>query len=345
MRMLVAGAAGFIGSHIAEAAVAAGHEVRAAILATDDPAPLRSLGLPVVTGDLTDPLVARRAVGGCEVVLNASGRAGDYNTLDELTRANVTTAEALVSAARDCGVRRFVHASSYMVSIGGSFQHWAGGVIDDRTPQRFEYWRWDFYGRSKVAAEQAIMRARGEGRLEVVILRIGWVYGPRDRTSFPSLVDIVRSGLGTVVGSGRNHLGLVYVTDVADAFLLAATATEAGGPFVVAGVADASPVTQAEYLNAIADLVGAHSPRIRVPFRLADGLGRTMETTWHRLGRPRRPLLTSFAVHLLGRDQVFDSDGVRAAYGWEPKVAFSDGIRRTMSWLQSDQSAPSGQVS
>jgi len=338
MRILVAGAAGFIGSHIAEAALTAGHDVRAAIQATDDPAALRTLGLEPVVGDLADPKVALRAVDGCEVVLNAAGRAGDYNTFAELDHANVATATTLVAAAEAGGVRRFVHASSYMVSIGGSFQHWAGGVIDDQTPQRFEYWRWDFYGRSKVAAEQAVMRARDDGRLEVVPLRIGWVYGPRDRTSFPSLVDIVRSGLGTVVGSGRNHLGLVYVTDVADVFLLAATTANAGGPFVVAGTADESPTTQTEYLNAIADLVGAHAPRIRVPFRLADGMGRTMETTWHRLGRRHRPLLTSFAVHLLGRDQVFDAGGVRAAYGWEPQVAFADGIQRTMSWLQADQS-------
>jgi nucleoside-diphosphate-sugar epimerase len=345
MRMLVAGAAGFLGSHIAEAAVAAGHDVRTAIQTTDDPAVLHKLGLEPIVGDLTDPIAARRAVEDCEVVLNASGRAGDYNTFDELNRANVSTAATLAAAAQQAGVRRFVHASSYMVSIGGSFQHWAGGVIDDRTPKHFEYSRWDFYGRSKVAAEVAVMREGEEGGLEVVPLRIGWVYGPRDRTSFPSLVDIVRSGLGTIVGSGRNHLGLVYVTDVADAFLLAATASEASGPLVVAGVADQAPITQTEYMNAIAALVGAHAPRIRVPFRLADGIGQTMEAAWHRLGRPHRPLLTSFAVHLLGRDQVFDVSGAKAAYGWAPQVTFADGIQRTMSWLQAEQSTAAGSVS
>ena len=337
MHVLVAGAAGFIGSHIAEAAVAAGHDVRVVLHPNDDPSALDGLDVERVVADLTDPEAALRAVDGCEVVLNASGRAGDYNPVGQLDHANVATAGTLVAAAKAAGVRRVVHASSYMVSIGGSFQHWGGGIIDDRTPSAFEYYRWDTYGRSKVAAEAAIEAARGAEGPELVLLRIGWVYGPRDRTSFPSLVDIVRSGLGTVMGSGRNHLGLTYVTDVADAFILAASAEHPGGPFVVAGVADDRPITQREYLDAIAGLVGVHTPRIRVPFVMADAMGRVMETTWHALRRPRRPLLTSFAVHLLGRDQVFNSAGARAALGWQPRVSFADGMGRTMSWLDADR--------
>jgi nucleoside-diphosphate-sugar epimerase len=227
-----------------------------------------------------------------------------------------------------------------MVSIGGSFQHWAGGVIDERTPP-FRYWSWDFYGRTKVAAEQAVLRAHEPGRFEVVPLRLGWVYGPRDRSSFPGLVEILRGGRGFVIGTGQNRLGLLYATEVADAFLLAATKGETGRPYVVAGVADERPITQAEYLRAIAGLIGCLAPRIHLPFAVADQVGRVMETTWHRLGKKHRPLLTSFAVHLLGRDQVFDTSRARAELGWSPRVAFADGMQRTMAWLGDVEARPS----
>ena len=328
------GAAGFIGSHVAEAAVLAGHDVRSVVLPGDDPAPLYQLGLDPMVGDLADPAFARRIVEGREIVLHAAGRAGDYGPAAAYHHANVTATETILKAAARGGVRRFVHASSYMVSIGGSFQHWAGGVIDDRTPDHFEYWPRDHYGRSKVAAERSVMGAQEAGRFEVVPLRIGWVYGPRDQTSFPGLVAIVRSGRGVVIGDGRNRLGLVYVSDVADAFLLAAVHGPTGQPYVLSGIPGDALVSQSEYLNAIADLVGVRRPRLKMPFAAADGMGRLMEETWPRLRRRNRPLLTSFAVHLLGRDQVFDSTLIRAAIGWAPRVTFDDGMARTMAWLE-----------
>ena len=99
MQILVTGAAGFIGSHVAEAAVLAGHDVRCVILPGDDPAPLHQVGLDPIVGDLADPDVARRAVDGCDVVLHAAGRAGDYGPSVSYQHANVATTTAVLDAA------------------------------------------------------------------------------------------------------------------------------------------------------------------------------------------------------------------------------------------------------
>ena len=135
MCVLITGVAGLIGSHIAERAVAAGQIVRGVDVPGADTSFLRSLGIELVEGDLVDPQVARRAVQGCEVVYNAVRRTGDYGTFDLYHRPNVLTTESVLAAAIGAGVRRIVHASSYMVSIGGSFHHWRGGIIDDQTPE------------------------------------------------------------------------------------------------------------------------------------------------------------------------------------------------------------------
>lgn len=339
MRVLVTGAGGFIGSHVAELAVAAGHTVRGVVLPGEDTSLLREQGVEVVTGDLVDPEVAARAVAGCEVIYSAMGDTSIYAPREVLFRANVWATESLVRAAAAAGVRRMVHASSYLVSLGGSFHYWKGGVIAEQTPRPARFWRWDYYAQSKVAAEQAVLRAHEAGLLEVAPLRIGWVYGSRNRTQFPVIAERLRKGQLVIIGAGNNRLSQVHVTDVARAFLLAGSADVAAGrPLVIEGVADRPAVTQADYLNAVADLVGAPRPRRNVPFGAALALGTTVETTWHLLHKADLPPLSSFIVHLLGRDQRFDTS--RAAYelGWTPQIGFEAGMREIGAWLQQEHS-------
>jgi len=335
MRVLITGVAGLIGSHIAERAVAAGQIVRGVDVPGADTSRLHSLGIELVEGDLVDPQVARRAVQGCEVVYNAVGRTGDYGTSDLYHRPNVLTTESVLAAAIGAGVRRIVHASSYMVSIGGSFHHWRGGIIDDQTPEPSLY-GWDFYGRSKVAAERAVLQQQHQ--LEVVPLRLGWVYGPRDRMTLPGLVKMLHSSQGLIFGDGRNRLALTYAADIADAFVRAADpSVPAGRPLVVAGAANGQPVTQADYLYAIADQVGAPRPTKQLPVAVAMTLGTILEATWHVLRIQQRPLITSFAAHLLGRDQVLDASSGERALGWAPRTTFADGIRQTLAWLEQER--------
>jgi nucleoside-diphosphate-sugar epimerase len=150
-------------------------------------------------------------------------------------------------------------------------------------------------------------------------------------------VDIIRSGNGIIIGNGLNHLCLVYATDVADAFLLAGNPSiPAGKPYTIGGVEDKNPITQKEYMNSIAQLIGAPAPRIYLPFKVAIALSTAMESTWHFLRIRKPPLITSFAVHLLGRDQVFDTSFAQRSLGWAPQVSFADGMRETLACLDQE---------
>lgn len=339
MRVLVTGAGGFIGSHVAEHAVAAGYQVRGVVLPGEDTSLLRAWDVEIIVGDLADPDVARRAVAGCDVIYNAMGSTSIYSPRDVLYRANVWSTESLLQAAAAAGVRRVVHASSYMVSLGGSFHYWKGGVIAEQTPTPPRFWRWDYYAQSKVAAEQAVLRFQNEGLLEVVPLRIGWVYGSRNQVSFSAVVKMLQQEQLMIIGDGCNRLGLVHVSDVARAFLRAASSNvSAGRPYAIEGVGAQPTVTQADFLNAIADLVGAPRPRRRVPFRVALTLGTTVEITWHLLHKRHQPPLTSFIVHLLGRDQHFDTTRAREELGWRPQVGFDAGMQEIGAWLQDQRS-------
>lgn len=338
MQVLVTGAGGFIGSHVVEQAIASGHTVRGVVLPGEDTSLFRNWGVEIVVGDLTNSKFAHRAVAGCEVIFNAVGNTNIYDPRDTLYRANVWATESLLKAAAAASVRRMVFASSYLVSLGGSFHYWKGGVITEQTPSHPKFWRWDHYAETKVAAEQAVLRAHDEGLLEVVPLRIGWVYGSRNRTSFPVLVEMLQRGQLVIIGNGSNRLALVHVIDVARAFLLAASShVAAGQPYVIEGVANRPIVTQVEYLNALADLVGASPPHQRVPFGLALALGTALETTWHFLGKAQPPL-SSFIVHLLARDQHFDTSRAEHELGWKPQIGFEAGMREIAAWFQTQYS-------
>jgi nucleoside-diphosphate-sugar epimerase len=160
------------------------------------------------------------------------------------------------------------------------------------------------------------------------------VYGSRNQVTLPELAKMLRRGQLMILGSGRNRLGLVHVADVARAFLLAGhDQVAAGRPYVIEGVAGRPTVTQSDYLYALADLVGAPRPGRHVPFGAALALGTAAEITWHLLGRYRRPPLSSFIVHLLGRDQHFDTSRAQSELGWKPLVGFESAMQETQAWL------------
>jgi nucleoside-diphosphate-sugar epimerase len=217
-RVLLTGATGFVGSHIAQAFAEAGYEVLCGVRASSD---LRWLsGLPVervpldLKGGAQD---LSRTVRNADLVVHAAGitrarRAKDYYSV------NAGGTRRLADAALGAGVRRFVLISSL-----------AARGPDDLTKDGRDH-PGSAYGRSKLEGE-ARLRSLG-GQMEAVALRPAAVYGPRDTDLLP-LFKLARAGW-LPIPSGPNLLQPVYATDVAGAALAAAREPVGFGPFPVA---------------------------------------------------------------------------------------------------------------
>src|SRR5262249_30741695 len=147
------------------------------------------------------------AVCGVDLVLHCAARTGPWGPAAEYEAANVLGLRLLVDAAEEAGVRRLVHVSS--VTVHGND---ARGQADETTPLRVEP---NPYSRSKVAGERLLEGLIRERRVPVTIVRPGWIYGPRDTASFSRFATMIEQGRMVVVGSGRNHVPLIYVRDVA----------------------------------------------------------------------------------------------------------------------------------
>jgi nucleoside-diphosphate-sugar epimerase len=140
-------------------------------------------------------------------------------------------------------------------------------MADETAPLRSEP---NPYSRSKVAGEQLLAKMIHERAAPVTIVRPGWIYGPRDTASFARFATMIHQGKMVIIGSGNNHVPLIYVRDVAQGILLASEAPQAIGKAYL--LVNDEPVTQRDYLYAIADALGAPRPRRHIRYQPSAGM-------------------------------------------------------------------------
>jgi 2-alkyl-3-oxoalkanoate reductase len=306
MTVLVTGGAGFLGSHLVE-------------LLRQDGEPPR-----VYRGDIADPPALASATRGVDCVLHCAARTGPWGPAGEYERVNVRGLETLVRTALAAGVRRFVHVSS--VTVHGNDVR---GTADETAPLRQEP---NPYSRSKVAGERLLERMIREEAAPVTIVRPGWIYGPGDRASFARLAEMVGTGRMLVVGDGSNHLPLIYVRDVARGILLAAEAEQALGRSYL--LVNDEPVTQRDFLDAIAAELGVAAPKRRLPYRAALTAGATAEALWRLARRREPPPVMRYGLQLLGGENRFVITRAREELGFDPQVGLTEGVTHTVAWYR-----------
>jgi nucleoside-diphosphate-sugar epimerase len=213
-----------------------------------------------------------------------------------------------------------------------------GGRADETTAFRVEP---NPYSRSKVAAEQLLQRTIEDGGAPVTIVRPGWIYGPHDVASFGRFATVIQRGKMVLVGSGENHLPLVYVVDVAEGVLLASE-TEAAAGRVYLLVND-EPVTQRAYLSTIAAELQVPAPARHVPYRLALLLGTAAETLGHVQRRTSPPFLMRYGLQMLGGENRFDITRARQELGFAPRIILSEGVHRSVAWYRGMHPAGKGE--
>jgi UDP-glucose 4-epimerase len=311
-QVLVTGGAGFIGSNLVAALLERGDEVRVLDnFSTGSRANLAALGreVKVVEGDLRSYERVHTAVRGTEIVFH-QGALGSVprSVQDPLssTAVNVEGTLNVLLAARDEGIRRVVAASSSSVyGDGGAFPR-----VENQAPNPISP-----YAVAKLAAERFCVSFTRVYGIETVALRYFNVFGPRQDPSsqyaavVPRFIRLVADGEPvTVHGDGGQSRDFTYVENVVQANLLAADAPDAIGR--VLNVATGT----SETVNALADTIG----------RLLD-----------------LPVEKTFGPAQPGdvRDSWADVSAAREAIGYEPFVAFEEGLRRTIDAMLGTEAA------
>ncbi len=322
-RNLVTGGSGFLGSHLVEALVARAEEVRVLVRSTSDVTRLEELGVDLVTGDLSDPASLQAAARGVERIYHCAALASDWGTWETFRAANVTGVRNVLEAALAAGVHKFIH-----VSTTGVYGH-PDYPADETAPYRQRGWP---YGDTKIEGEQLVWAYYQEYGLPVTVARPASIYGPRSVTFVTDFVELLQQRSLPHIGRKQKPAGLAYVTNVVDFLLLIADSEQSVGEAY--NVSDGLDISWRQYVNRLAEMVGAPQPRLMIPYRLAYLVGWLMEQSYRMLRIRQRPLLTRLAVELLGTTQGFPIDKARRQLGYEPRVGFEEGMDRIKAWLR-----------
>jgi nucleoside-diphosphate-sugar epimerase len=319
---LITGSTGLLGSHIAEQLVARNEPVRALVRPTSDTIWLRERNVELVAGDLHDAAALRRAVEGVDVVYHCGAYVGDWGSWKTFFDGTVLTARNVVEACRSAGKPRLLHVSS--ISVYGKTPADAGELGEDY-PVGQGHWLWDYYGRSKVLAEEEVRQYS-----DYTMVRPSWIYGPRDRVSMQRLVDALRSGTVRMIGSGENRLNMIYAADVAAGAILAANEPSASQQAY--HLCSYGEITQRELLSKVCEILELPPVKRRVPMRVAWSVAFTAELTFRLLRRERPPPFTRRGVYLMGRPTSFSIRKAQDQLGWKPQVGVDQGLAAALDW-------------
>ncbi len=322
MKVLIAGATGFMGTRLAAAAIERGDSVRGLVRDLDRAADLRAVGVETVQGDMLDCDSLRRAVKGVDCIFHTAAVIGDWPDRELTRRVNVEGTRQLVSLAVHAGVRRVVHFSS--LAVYGN-QHHRG--TDESAPYRYG----DTYTDAKIDSERAVFDLARNGAIEAVSLRPGFVYGPADRTLIPKILEALRAGKFMFVGDGSKQMNCVYVEDVVQAAMAASVAPGVTGRAY--NITDGQIPALKDFIGFIAEYCELPMPTRHVPPLLAVAGCYTSEHVGHLVGVKQAPLMNISRLRFLYYNQAYSIERARQELGYAPCYTIRDGLPLTLDWF------------
>lgn len=318
MKVLVTGATGFVGSHLAHALAASGQSVRALVRPSKRVPHLSDSSIEVFEGQLTNADDVRDAARGCGRIYHTAAAFRSVAHSDDYYRqVNVGGTLNVLAAGRAEGCERIVHCST-----GGVHGHIERPPADEN----YRFKPGDVYQRTKLEGELAAAAAAADG-LPVSIVRPGAVYGEGDLRFLP-LFRALQHNRFVMVGTGETRLHMVHVDDLVRGIVLAGTHPNARGEvFLLAG---AEAPTLNEVANTIADAIGVQRRRLYVPVWPVYAAATVCEAVCTRLGI--EPPLHRRRVGFFTHHREFDIGKARRLIGYEPRVSLVEGVRRTAAW-------------
>jgi nucleoside-diphosphate-sugar epimerase len=296
MKLAVTGGTGFVGGHLLDAAIAAGHQVRA--LTRREQAPRD--GVEWVSGDLQDRTALEALVTDADAVIHAAGVIS-APTAAGFELGNVAGTLSMLAAATAGGVRRFVHVSS----------------LAAREPKL------SLYGASKARAEELV---HGSG-LDWVIVRPPAVYGPGDKETL-ELFRMAKLGLMLMPPKGR--VSVIHVADLAQLLLALAGYAAPSNMLVEADDGKPNGWTHREFARALGMAVGTKPAILSSP-----GILLRLAARADQLVRgPRAKLTVDRAAYFSHRNWVIEPKRACPPELWRPQIATDDGLKQTADWYR-----------
>ncbi len=320
--VLVTGATGFIGSRVVHKLLQENVAVKALLL-PDETVPLDwAEKIEITRGSISDPAAVAQAAGRAKTVIHLAAVVSDWGDEKKYWEFTVEGSRLVFEEAIK-NHARVVLASSIVV--------YGNKIQKQSCPEETGYGRaFGPYSRTKQAQEKLAWEYHQNRGLRLSVVRPANVYGPRSGPWLHDVVHVLKSGAPGLVAGGDMNAGLVYVDNVADILILAASAEIAIGRAYNAS--DGLDVTWKQYFNDIAGMIGVKSPK-SIPYPVAAFSAVMLEAVWKFFNIEKRPPVTREALNLIGSDNRIPNDRIRRELKYHPRISYPEGLQRTREYL------------
>ena len=317
--VLVTGATGFTGGHLARSLRTRGQQVRVLVRERARARDLEAAGVDVRVGDLRDRAAVDAALEGVEVVYHIAAIYRQAGVTTATYRAvNATAVGDLIEAASRAGVKRVVHCST--VGVHGDIEHPPANEEAPLSPG-------DIYQRTKLEGEQIARDTAARTGIEVTIARPSGIYGPGDRRLLKLFGGVAR-GRFPMLGSGEIYYHLTYIDDLVEGFRLCGEVPAAANrTYILAG---GEVTTLNELVKIVAEVAGVDPPRVHFPVWPVWTAAALCEAVCVPFGI--EPPLYRRRVDFYTKSRAFDITRARQELGFAPRVGLREGIARTLAW-------------
>src|SRR3989339_8810 len=323
-KVFITGVNGFIGSHLAEKFINAGHEVSGLVRKTSNLKFIKDFKIELFYGDITNRDSLRESLKGIDVVVHNAAFASDWGSYEEFYKINVTGTQNVAEIASENNVRRFVHIST--VAIHG-FKN--PNRMDETAPTAKSIFP---YCETKRIADEWLFEYAKTTKMEITSIKPGNVFGTRDHTFIEKYLEALKDGKGGFVDGGRHVTCPTYVGNLADAVVLAAFHPDAIGEAF--NITDDVDINWKDFTNMFADELGVKRPKMSIPFPIGYTIAFLMEMFYLLFRIKNAPLLTRHRISTGGSDYHFSIEKARKILGFEPKIKLDEAVRRSVEWYK-----------
>jgi nucleoside-diphosphate-sugar epimerase len=335
MKILITGAAGFIGSHLAESLKSDGHRIRCTFLKGEDTSFLKQLGCELEEADLKDVSSLEKAVQGMDAVyhLAALSRYDAKVPDEEYYAVNAEGTRHLLELGRVYGVKQFVYISS-IEALGLSQD---GKPLVETSPSHPR----NIYGKTKYEGELACREYFKKYNMDVRIVRPPTTYGPREYLILQRIFKPVSRGFFVVFGSGDALVEFCYIKNQVEGIKLAAQNGRPGETYIIS---DAVPY---RFKDVIFEMAGQMDKKIillRLPYALSwlvavafESLSRVLKFYPFYVKQTGRPPFSRATLQWAAKSAIFcDISKAKNELGYRPKYALAEGLKETIEWYRKE---------
>ena len=323
--ILVTGGGGFLGKAIVELLVERGDKVRS--IARNLYPDLESMGVEQIQGDISELESVQKACKGIEQVFHVAAKPGYWGRYPDYYQTNVIGTRNVIQACRDENIQVLVHTSSPSVIFNGKDLEGA----DESVPYPSNYPT--HYQKTKALAEQEVLNA-ARGGLKSIILRPHGIWGPGDNHLVPRIIQSANKLIR--IGDGRNLLDTVFITNAAEAHLLAADSLEkdpnlSGNIYFIS---QDDPIPVWDMIDKILDTVGLGPVKRSMSTRTAWMIGALFELVYTIFRIESEPQLTRYRAYVLSSSHWFDISAAKRDLGYSPRVSIEEGLKMLKASLE-----------